>query len=93
MVRGAEAQQAMVLVVLLIGLMTIMIGQLHLRDGETSSAPAPHAATNLSPWLTRLAVLAYHPEYVLVFSFVDLVAPVLYGAPDALRRLLVIVAG
>lgn len=44
-------------------------------------------------WLTCLAVLAYHMEYVLSFSFVGMVEPITYGTCDALRRLLIIVAG
>ncbi|KAL3822259.1 hypothetical protein ACHAXA_005892 [Cyclostephanos tholiformis] len=44
-------------------------------------------------WLTCLAVLAYHVEYVLSFSFVSMVEPITYGTCDALRRLLIIVSG
>ncbi|KAL7462601.1 hypothetical protein ACHAXS_002982 [Conticribra weissflogii] len=44
-------------------------------------------------WLTFLAVLAYHMEYVLSFCFVGLVEPITYGTCDAIRRLLIIVAG
>ena len=44
-------------------------------------------------WLTFLAVLAYHMEYVLSFMFVGLVEPITYGTCDALRRLLIIVSG
>ena len=44
-------------------------------------------------WLTCMAVLAYHMEYVLSFSFVGLVEPITYGTCDALRRLLIIVSG
>mmetsp|Transcript_37053 Transcript_37053/g.75555 ORF Transcript_37053/g.75555 Transcript_37053/m.75555 type:complete len:456 (+) Transcript_37053:113-1480(+) len=44
-------------------------------------------------WLTALAVFAYHMEYVLSFCFVGLVEPITYGTCDALRRLLIIIAG
>jgi drug/metabolite transporter (DMT)-like permease len=44
-------------------------------------------------WLTFLAILAYHMEYVLSFMFVGLVEPITYGTCDALRRLLIIVSG
>jgi len=44
-------------------------------------------------WLTSLAILAYHMEYVLSFSFVSLVEPITYGTCDALRRLLIIITG
>lgn len=44
-------------------------------------------------WLTFLAVVAYHMEYVLSFSFVGMVEPITYGTCDALRRLLIIVTG
>jgi hypothetical protein len=44
-------------------------------------------------WLTIVAVFAYHMEYVLSFTFVSMVEPITYGTCDALRRLLIIVAG
>ncbi|KAL3782009.1 hypothetical protein ACHAW5_004528 [Stephanodiscus triporus] len=60
--------------------------------------PHPVSIPAVSPahpplWLTCLAVLAYHMEYVLSFSFVGMVEPITYGTCDALRRLLIIVAG
>jgi hypothetical protein len=61
-------------------------------------AQMPVSAPAVSPahpplWLTCLAVLAYHMEYVLSFSFVGMVEPITYGTCDALRRLLIIVVG
>jgi drug/metabolite transporter (DMT)-like permease len=44
-------------------------------------------------WLTVLAVFSYHMEYVLSFCFVGMVEPITYGTCDALRRLLIIIAG
>jgi hypothetical protein len=60
------------------------------RLQSTMFAPAPSHPTQ---WLTFLAVVAYHMEYVLSFMFVELVEPITYGTCDALRRLLIIVAG
>lgn len=64
-------------------------------EGQGSQPSAVAAASPVHPpfWLTFLAVLAYHMEYVLSFSFVGLVEPITYGTCDALRRLLIIVAG
>jgi hypothetical protein len=44
-------------------------------------------------WLTAMAVLAYHVEYTLSFTFVKLVQPITYGTCDAIRRLCIILAG
>lgn len=55
---------------------------------------APHIPSSHPPtWLASLAVLAYHMEYILSFSFVGLVEPITYGTCDALRRLLIIITG
>jgi hypothetical protein len=70
-------------------------------DNEEKSAQwlDPSAVLVIPPpthpplWLTCLAVIAYHVEYVLSFSFVGMVEPITYGTCDALRRLLIIVAG
>lgn len=61
---------------------------------EEEQAVVPTSSSFHPPiWLSCLAVLAYHMEYVLSFSFVGLVEPITYGTCDALRRLLIIVAG
>merc|ERR1719296_314902 len=62
---------------------------------EEGGQDLPSTKTSSHPplWLTCLAVLAYHMEYVLSFSFVGLVEPITYGTCDALRRLLIIVMG
>ena len=52
----------------------------------------PARAAHPPCWLAGLAVVAYHLEYVLSFSFVGLVEPIAYGTCDALRRLLIIEA-
>mmetsp|Transcript_17000 Transcript_17000/g.38261 ORF Transcript_17000/g.38261 Transcript_17000/m.38261 type:complete len:450 (-) Transcript_17000:102-1451(-) len=44
-------------------------------------------------WLIGLAVVSYHVEYMLSFSFVRLVDPVTYGTCDAVRRLCIILMG
>ena len=70
------------------------------KDTNNAIAAAASQAENLASrqqhppyWLTFVAVLAYHMEYVLSFSFVSMVEPITYGTCDALRRLLIIVAG
>ena len=61
-------------------------------DLEQAMALAP-PSSHPPLWLTFLAILAYHMEYVLSFMFVGLVEPITYGTCDALRRLLIIVSG
>eukprot|EP00571_Detonula_confervacea_P004826 CAMPEP_0172316272 /NCGR_PEP_ID=MMETSP1058-20130122/27655_1 /TAXON_ID=83371 /ORGANISM="Detonula confervacea, Strain CCMP 353" /LENGTH=412 /DNA_ID=CAMNT_0013030543 /DNA_START=117 /DNA_END=1355 /DNA_ORIENTATION=+ len=107
-VKGVEAQRAMVFVALGIGLiMTAANGVAgKLRELQEYGSNIGNVATMeeeaqvtqpvvSSPplWLTCIAVLAYHMEYVLSFSFVGLVEPITYGTCDALRRLLIIVMG
>ncbi len=61
--------------------------------GDTSVLVQPSSPSHPPFWLTALAVFAYHMEYVLSFCFVGLVEPITYGTCDALRRLLIIIAG
>ena len=63
------------------------------EDEEEEPQAALFASSHPPFWLTFLAVLAYHMEYVLSFSFVGMVEPITYGTCDALRRLLIIVTG
>lgn len=44
-------------------------------------------------WLTLMAMVAYHVEYLLSFIFVTLVGPITYGTCDAIRRLCIILFG
>jgi Triose-phosphate Transporter family len=44
-------------------------------------------------WLTFMAMVAYHVEYLLSFIFVTLVGPITYGTCDAIRRLCIILFG
>ena len=44
-------------------------------------------------WLTIMAMVAYHVEYLLSFIFVTLVGPITYGTCDAIRRLCIILFG
>jgi hypothetical protein len=60
------------------------------QQQTTMLGPSP---SHPPAWLTFLAILAYHMEYVLSFMFVGLVEPITYGTCDALRRLLIIVSG
>mmetsp|Transcript_26938 Transcript_26938/g.42252 ORF Transcript_26938/g.42252 Transcript_26938/m.42252 type:complete len:462 (-) Transcript_26938:1417-2802(-) len=61
--------------------------------GDTSVLVQFSSPSHPPFWLTALAVFAYHMEYVLSFCFVGLVEPITYGTCDALRRLLIIIAG
>jgi len=64
------------------------------QEEEQSLLPSSTTIQSHPPlWLTSLAILAYHMEYVLSFSFVSLVEPITYGTCDALRRLLIIITG
>ena len=64
------------------------------QEEEHSLLPSSTNIQSHPPlWLTSLAILAYHMEYVLSFSFVSLVEPITYGTCDALRRLLIIITG
>ncbi|CAB9499494.1 Phosphoenolpyruvate/phosphate translocator 2, chloroplastic [Seminavis robusta] len=82
---GAEGQRAMVAVGLAITAVLFLLQKQpeHCVDDEI---PPPS-------WLSLLAVTAYHLEYVLSFTFVRMVAPVAYGASDAVRRLAIIISG
>jgi drug/metabolite transporter (DMT)-like permease len=62
-------------------------------DSDTSVLVQSTSPSHPPLWLTALAVFAYHMEYVLSFCFVGLVEPITYGTCDALRRLLIIIAG
>jgi multidrug transporter EmrE-like cation transporter len=44
-------------------------------------------------WLTISAVVSYHMEYILSFSFVKLVHPITYGTCDAVRMLIILLTG
>lgn len=64
------------------------------EGGDDTSVLVQSTSPSHPPfWLTALAVFAYHMEYVLSFCFVGLVEPITYGTCDALRRLLIIIAG
>lgn len=65
------------------------------EEGGDDTSVLVQATSRSHPpfWLTVLAVFAYHMEYVLSFCFVGLVEPITYGTCDALRRLLIIIAG
>lgn len=66
---------------------------LYEEQGSQSVGALVASSSHPPFWLTFLAVLAYHMEYVLSFSFVGMVEPITYGTCDALRRLLIIVTG
>lgn len=63
------------------------------EDTDTSDLVQSVSPSHPPLWLTALAIFAYHMEYVLSFCFVGLVEPITYGTCDAIRRLLIIIAG
>lgn len=104
-IKGVQAQRAMVFVALMIGLVMSSMNSMIEKAKEVPNVDEETTTTQLSSsiippqlhhppiWLTALAVLAYHMEYVLSFTFVGLVEPITYGTCDALRRLLIIISG
>jgi hypothetical protein len=89
-IAGAQAQRCMVAVGFCITaiLSTISI-VMHSSPTEASSVKSSEPPA----WLSFMAVASYHLEYVLSFMFVKLVAPITYGACDAVRRLSIILSG
>ena len=74
--------------------------QQHLRQISSIAVPSSSSSGSGSssdvcpPFaLALLAVIAYHIEYCLSFMFVRLVSPLTYGTCDAVRRLIIIIAG
>lgn len=84
-IAGPEAQRCMVSVGFVISLF-LSIFQVSQTPKQVTSAEPP-------AWLSCFAVVSYHLEYVLSFMFVKLVAPITYGACDAVRRLAIILSG
>lgn len=88
-VNGPAAQRAMVAVGLLLTSIMTLLQPLWERNQATAKP-----LKSLPPtWLSILALVAYHIEYVLSFMFVKLVHPVTYGTLDAVRRLTIILTG
>ena len=85
-VSGPVAQRSMVAAGLAFAA-AVSAAQLFRSDDSTEKNPFPPL------WLGVMATTAYHIEYVLSFIFVKLVAPISYGACDAVRRLSIIVSG
>jgi Triose-phosphate Transporter family len=102
---GPIGQRTMVAVGLLftltINLIQIVMTTIQRRRALTNSASddvpidgklQKHADTP-PLWLTFMAMVAYHVEYLLSFIFVTLVGPITYGTCDAIRRLCIILFG
>ncbi|KAG7361071.1 triose-phosphate transporter family protein [Nitzschia inconspicua] len=91
---GPAAQRAMVAVGLVIALAYSTIKAITYPSSSSSSLNDDDGK-NMDPpaSLSMAAVLAYHMEYVLSFSFVKLVQPITYSACDAVRRLAIIISG
>jgi len=87
-VAGADAQRCMVAVGFVI---TLFFSGLRIATHSSSEVSIKSAEP--PAWLTAMAVTSYHVEYVLSFMFVKLVAPITYGACDAVRRLSIIMSG
>jgi hypothetical protein len=91
-VSGLAAQRAMVAVGLVIALVYSTLQAITHSTGASSSYDNNTRVDPPAP-LTMAAVLAYHIEYGLSFSFVKLVQPITYSACDAVRRLSIIISG
>ena len=86
-VGGGVAQRAMVAVGLIIASGLSLAQLASHNEGKRPTQRQPPA------WLAAMATTAYHVEYVLSFTFVQLVSPITYGACDAVRRLCIIISG
>jgi hypothetical protein len=86
-VAGAVAQRVMVAVGLAISVLLSLF--------QIASTSEVNRLKERQPpsWLAVMAATAYHMEYVLSFIFVTLVAPITFGACDAVRRLSIIISG
>jgi drug/metabolite transporter (DMT)-like permease len=87
-IAGPQAQRAMVAVGFAITCMFSTIQGVLQKPKQVALRQSEPPA-----WLTSMAVIAYHVEYVLSFMFVNLISPITYGACDAMRRLLIILSG
>jgi Triose-phosphate Transporter family len=95
-VSGPTAQRAMVAVALVITMVySTLQAMTHSASLSSSSSSLSSSDKTMDPpaSLSMAAVLAYHLEYVLSFSFVKLVQPITYSACDAVRRLSIIISG
>jgi Triose-phosphate Transporter family len=94
---GAKGQRPMVAVGLLMALAWNSVSWIWTLWGSkgVSTAASPQSTTRGRPplWLTFMAMVSYHVEYLLSFIFVTLVGPVTYGTCDAMRRLGIILFG
>jgi hypothetical protein len=86
-VGGPLAQRSMVAVGLAITSVLSFFQVFSRKELQLSGDNHPPA------WLALMAVTAYHVEYLLSFSFVNLVARITYSACDATRRLGIIISG
>lgn len=82
-VGGFEAQRSMAAV----GLAYTLSLSLYQLLAKKKNAPAPPRRLSIA------AALSYHLEYCLSFAFVGVVEPITFGTCDAMRRLLIIIAG
>jgi hypothetical protein len=94
-VSGPTAQRAMVAVGLVIAGIYSTLQVLTQSPSMSSLTTGDSDDKKMDPPanVSLAAVLAYHLEYVLSFSFVKLVQPITYSACDAVRRLSIIVCG
>jgi hypothetical protein len=84
---GPQGQRAMVAVALVITITVFLLKNISSREDSAEETRSPPA------WLSLMALVAYHMEYIMSFTFVRLVQPVTYGACDAVRRLSIIISG
>jgi hypothetical protein len=89
-VAGAQAQRAMVAVGFVI---TCVFSTIQTLLPEPQPVLNEQMKSQPPAWLAGMAVTSYHIEYVLSFMFVNMIAPITYGACDAIRRLCIILSG
>lgn len=94
-ISGLAAQRAMVAIGFVLSLLMTTMGKLKQQlTTTTTTTRSPSTKVYIPPpWLTCMAVAAYHLEYMLSFMFVQLVQPITYGACDSVRRLAIILTG
>lgn len=77
---GVAAQRTMVAVGLVITICMNAIVLMRISHSELDTREKLAEVQDTPPfWLTAMAVVAYHVEYILSFTFVKLVQPITYG--------------
>lgn len=93
-VGGLEAQRVMVAVALVYAVLLSAFKSVFGHSNATDNGDDARELSQSPPWgISLMAMVAYHLEYCLSFIFVNLVEPITFGTCDAIRRLMIIIAG